>query len=98
MSILFDVEDFDAAHGTYALLVGALLTVVGARLVHHRLADATLLERRAVRTEAGLAGRERLVLVDDAAAALGRVARALLPRVRRYDFAQLFGTFLAHHF
>ena len=45
LTIALGVEYLDAAHGAYALLVGALLAIVRARLVHHLLANATLLER-----------------------------------------------------
>ena len=96
--VVFRVEQFLAAHGTDALLIGAGLAVVRAHLVHLSATYPAGGERPTrVRIEAVLAGSQRLVFADLAAAALCGVSRPRLPHVRGDHLAQLLLTLLTHH-
>lgn len=98
MSVGFGVEYFNATHGTNAFLVSTLLTIVGARLMDDRLANAAFLEFGRVRIVARLFRRERFVFVDRTTSTFGRVTRAFFPRIRRNHLAQFLLTFFANHF
>jgi hypothetical protein len=78
---VFGVEHFDAAHSTDTLLVGALLAVGGAGLVHAAPAQSTptvAASRVGVDLAVRTAHREQFVLVHFAPA-LDSVPRARFP-------------------
>ena len=83
--VVLGADDFLAAHGTNAFLVGALLAVMSVCLVNSGPANLALSELVGQGVEAVLLGREEFIFADFSSSALSSVSGSGFPRILGND-------------